>query len=352
MLKKVPASMERVIDADLVTLPQGISGVSGVLPDGSTVDFGGDQGRRTVVVRPGSSGPVALPQLKAQYISFAQVFAETDGQLALFGASSTDSADWSMALINLRTGHSRVVGRPEPGVTNDLPAIIPTAGDGMIAFAQSRPDKSLETHVVNASTGASRLVPWRNVAFPVIADHVLLAVTNPSGNWQNGLTYLVAFDLRRLQRVPLPALLKVVNDPRDIAVSKAGVAWDDAGLTHVYAVSTSHPESVYTAHRQDGEGWPYLSDNGFLGWYQNGGGPGSGVLGDTGTGAAVSVGNHVYISGDTIDIERFTSAGTKNFVLNTTELPRLTGCTPGPDRTKAQPSVLASLKPLTTSPTA
>ncbi|HET7173266.1 MAG TPA: hypothetical protein VFI30_03180 [Nocardioidaceae bacterium] len=252
--------------------------------------------------------------------------------------SSSDLTKWEMIDVDLRDGRWRVIGRPATGIHTDLLARVPTAGDGDAAFSQALPDLSLETHVVNLSDGRSRLVPYRDVAFPVIADHRLLIDENPSGDWQHGAgIYLAALNLHTLKREPLPGLLRWVDNPRDLVVAHGGAAWLSDGFRAVHAVSTTRPGVVWTASGTQNHGHgdvdrPQLSDNGFAAWYQNGGGPGSAVLADTHTGVAVSVGNDIYIVGDTVVVERIHGStfhgSITTSIFSAKDLPRLTGCTP------------------------
>ncbi len=361
MLRRVPASLRALLVRTRVHWPAGTSGgqaeggFNGILPDGMMlVTTMSANGHGLGLLRPGSDRIVPLYSYRHRNDgTFVQEVAETDGyvifRVGVFGGDFPTR--WWMVEVNLRTRRSWVIGRANPGIAQELMAITPSAGDGYVAWTQSRPDRSLEVHVVDVRTRVNRLVPWRDIAFPEIADGRLLLVDNPSGDWQSPQGYsLVALDLHTLQRVPLPAGLGQVENPRVLSVTPAGTLWNTEDFQTIEAQAATRPGALLQATNTYLEDWPYLSDNGFAGWYQNGG-PGSGVLADIRTGVAVSIANHVYIAGDTVVTETFPGGNIDLVsVFSTADLPRLTGCRPTVLQWNVQPpSPAPALVPLSPS---
>ena len=335
---------------NVVHWPAGVLGFVGVLPDGTLV---GNTKQSLELTTPGqATGRTIYRYTKASDFSFVQEVAETGGYLVFrVSYSDTSNADWAMVEVNIATGASHIIGRPEPGIGDDLMSIAPTAGDGYAAWSQARADNSLEVQITDVATGVTRRVPWRNIAFPHIVDGVLLAVAHPSGHWQEPSgDYVVAFDLHTLAQVPLPAGLSGVSEPRNLEVTPAGVLWSTTDFTTIHAISATNPNLLLTANGSQAgpsnEDWPYLSDNGFASWYQNGGGDGSGVFADLQTGVAVPLANQIYIAGNTVVAETYHGNTVIDSVFSTANLPRLTGCTPTPTAAPLSATPAPPLTPL------
>jgi hypothetical protein len=296
---------------------------------------GGSSG--TELMRPGSGIATRLYAFPdpGKDLSLSYEYAATRRYVVYrIRTSSTDGALWFMVAVDRVTGRSRVIGRANPGLRDDLLSIIPVAHGRYAAWSQARRDGSLETHVVDLHTGRNRTIPFRNVAFPQIVGHTVVAVAHPSGDWHSATGYPpVAFDARTLARVAVPSRLRVVDEMRTAAISPAGMIWGREDLRTIHAVAASRPGLLWQAGHAGSidshEEWPQLSDNGFAGWYQHSGGPKSGVFADVSTGASVVLGNRVYIGGDTAVVETFPGGDrTITSVFSTRGLPRLTGCRP------------------------